>query len=169
MYARMRGRLRGGIEDGLSLCQGERLRTEHRKVEDTIGSRPLLEVVRQQLGVVVELGQQARGSLADSVIDLAAQYAQFVAWMSLDVDDRAAASAWYDRAHDWALEIDAWPRRTPRPETLRVGAPIVADAVELNRHAHKELAEVATLLDQRKSSHAGILHEELTAARSTGG
>ncbi|WP_433363062.1 XRE family transcriptional regulator [Streptosporangium sp. CA-115845] len=78
---------------------------EHRKVEDTIGSRPLLGIVRQQLGVVVELAQHARGSLADTVVDLAAQYAQFVAWMSLDVDDQAAALAWYDRAHDWALEI----------------------------------------------------------------
>ncbi|GAA5048034.1 transcriptional regulator with XRE-family HTH domain [Thermocatellispora tengchongensis] len=78
---------------------------EHRKVEDTIGSRPLLGIVRQQLGVVVELAQHARGSLADTVVDLAAQYAQFVAWMSLDIDDQAAALAWYDRAHDWALEI----------------------------------------------------------------
>ncbi|WP_068900542.1 DNA-binding protein [Planomonospora sphaerica] len=78
---------------------------EHRKVEDTIGSRPLLGIVRRQLGVVVELAQHARGPLADTVVDLAAQYAQFVAWMSLDVDDQAAALAWYDRAHDWALEI----------------------------------------------------------------
>ncbi|MEV4113700.1 XRE family transcriptional regulator [Nonomuraea sp. NPDC049695] len=77
---------------------------EHRKVEDTIGSRPLLGVVRQQLGIVVELAQSARGPIADTVVDLAAQYAQFIAWMSLDIDDQAAALAWYDRAHDWALE-----------------------------------------------------------------
>ncbi|WP_329427210.1 XRE family transcriptional regulator [Streptosporangium sp. NBC_01495] len=87
--------------DWLATCLAE-----HRKVEDTIGSRPLLGIVRQQLGVVVELARGARGSLADTVVDLAAQYAQFVAWMSLDVDDQAAALAWYDRAHDWALEID---------------------------------------------------------------
>ncbi|ACZ83073.1 helix-turn-helix domain-containing protein [Streptosporangium roseum] len=86
--------------DWLAICLAE-----HRKVEDTIGARPLLGIVRSQLGVVVELAQHARGSLADTVVDLAAQYAQFVAWMSLDVDDQAAALAWYDRAHDWALEI----------------------------------------------------------------
>ncbi|MFJ2033941.1 XRE family transcriptional regulator [Streptosporangium sp. NPDC087985] len=86
--------------DWLATCLAE-----HRKVEDTIGSRPLLGIVRQQLGVVVELAQGARGSLADTVVDLASQYAQFVAWMSLDIDDQAAALAWYDRAHDWALEI----------------------------------------------------------------
>ncbi|WP_344584947.1 XRE family transcriptional regulator [Nonomuraea roseoviolacea] len=78
---------------------------EHRKVEDTIGARPLLGIVRQQLGIVVDLAQNARGGVADTMVDLAAQYAQFVAWMSLDVDDQAAALAWYDRAHDWALEI----------------------------------------------------------------
>ncbi|WP_433369392.1 hypothetical protein [Streptosporangium sp. CA-115845] len=49
--------------------------------------------MRQQLGVVVELAQGARGSLADTVVDLASQYAQFVAWMSLDIDDQAAALA----------------------------------------------------------------------------
>ncbi|MET9066382.1 XRE family transcriptional regulator [Streptosporangium sandarakinum] len=279
---------------------------EHRKVEDTIGSRPLLGIVRQQLGVVVELAQNAHGSFADTVVDLAAQYAQFVAWMSLDVDDQAAALAWYDRAHDWALEIgdvnmatttlsmkahqawsagnarrcvrlanaarwhdgqvtpgvrgmaaqmtarghalagDARPARTlldeaealirqaaehaddepawmyfydetwfrlqrgmtelqlgnwPKaidllteglsglPESYKrdrawygsclakahseagdaaaaveVSLPVVADAVELNRHARKELVDVAALLRRRKSSQATLLHEALTAA-----
>ncbi|WP_113699138.1 helix-turn-helix transcriptional regulator [Nonomuraea lactucae] len=93
-------RIDQGTVDWLVTCLAE-----HRKVEDTIGSRPLLGVVRQQLGIVVELAQSARGTIADSVADLAAQYAQFVAWMSLDIDDQAAALAWYDRAHDWALEI----------------------------------------------------------------
>ncbi|MFI6505346.1 XRE family transcriptional regulator [Nonomuraea typhae] len=86
--------------DWLATCLAE-----HRKVEDTIGSRPLLGVVRQQLHIVVELAQSARATLADTMVDLAAQYAQFVAWMSLDIDDQASALAWYDRAHDWALEI----------------------------------------------------------------
>ncbi|NUW46511.1 XRE family transcriptional regulator [Nonomuraea rhodomycinica] len=55
--------------------------------------------------IVVELARNARGGIAGTVVDLAAQYAQFVAWMSLDIDDQAAALAWYDRAHDWAWEI----------------------------------------------------------------
>ncbi|MBB5774425.1 XRE family transcriptional regulator [Nonomuraea jabiensis] len=93
-------RIDQGTVDWLATCLAE-----HRKVEDTIGSHPLLGIVRQQLGIVVELAQSARGGIADTVVDLAAQYAQFVAWMSLDIDDQAAALAWYDRAHDWALEI----------------------------------------------------------------
>lgn len=295
------GRVDQQAVEWLKICLAE-----HRKVEDTIGARPLLGIVRQQLGTVVELAQHARGSLADSMVDLAAQYAQFVAWMSLDVDDQAAALAWYDRAHDWAVEIgdmdmaattlsmkahQAWsggnarrcvrladaarrddgrltpgvrgmatqmaarghalaakarPARTlldeaealirqaadrpdaepvwmyfydetwfrlqrgmielqlanwPKaidlltdglsglPETykrdrawygsclakahaeagdaataVQVSLPVVADAVALNRHASKELAELATLLIQRKSSQAATLHEALMAA-----
>jgi hypothetical protein len=280
---------------------------EHRKVEDTIGARPLLGIVCQQLGVVVELARHARGSLADSVVELAAQYAQFVAWMFLDVDDQAAALAWYDRAHDWALEIgdvnmatttlsmkahQAWsagnarrcvrladaarrhdgrvapgvrgmaaqmaarghaltgdvrPARTlldeaealigeaadhaddepawmyfydetwfrlqrgmielhlgnwsraidlltdglsGLPDTykrdrawygsclakahaeagdaaaaVQVSLPIAVDAIELNRHARKELTDIATVLAQRKSTHAATLHEALATKR----
>ncbi|MEV4383114.1 XRE family transcriptional regulator [Streptosporangium sp. NPDC049644] len=291
--------------DWLATCLAE-----HRKVEDTIGSRPLLGIVRQQLGVVVELAQGARGSLADTVVDLASQYAQFVAWMSLDIDDQAAALAWYDRAHDWALEIgdvnmatttlsmkahqawsagnvrrcvrladavrwhdgrvtpgvrgmaaqmaarghalagDARPARTLLDEAealirraaehaddepvwmyfydetwfrlqrgmtelhlanwpkaidlltdglsglsetykrdrawygsclakahaeagdataaVTVSLPIVADAVELNRHARKELVDVSALLEKRKSSHVITLQEALTTAGRTG-
>jgi hypothetical protein len=54
---------------------------------------------------VVEPAQSARGGIADTMVDLAAPYAQFVAWMSLDTDDQAAAPARYDRARDRALEI----------------------------------------------------------------
>ncbi|MET8141975.1 helix-turn-helix transcriptional regulator [Sphaerisporangium sp. NPDC005288] len=86
--------------DWLATCLAE-----HRKVEDSIGSRPLIGVVRQQLGVVADFANSARGPLAERIVDLAAQYAQFIAWMSLDIDDQPAALAWYDRAHDWALEI----------------------------------------------------------------
>lgn len=295
-----------GTVDWLAVCLAE-----HRKAEDTIGSRPLLGVVHQQLGIVAELARSARGAVADAVIGLAAQYAQFVAWMSLDVDDQAAALAWYDRSHDWALEAgdadmatttlsmkahQAWSagnaRRTVRlaeaayrhegrvtpgvrgmaaqmaargyalagearaartlldeaealirraadhaddepawmyfydetwfrlqrgmtelhlsnwagaadllmaglaglPDSykrdrawygsclarahaeagdaaaaLQVALPVVTDAVELNRHAHRELLDVRTLLGERGSPHAGVLGDALVAARRTPG
>ncbi|MGV9771978.1 XRE family transcriptional regulator [Streptosporangium sp. NPDC003464] len=186
---------------------------EHRKVEDTIGARPLLGIVRSQLGVVVELAQHARGSLADTVVDLAAQYAQFVAWMSLDVDDQAAEHAddepvwmyFYDET--WfrlqrgmtELHLANWPKAidlltdglSGLPESykrdrawygsclakahaeagdaaaaVQVSLPIVADAVELNRHATKELVNVATLLTRRKAPQAADLKEALVAGRT---
>ncbi|MGI5268427.1 helix-turn-helix domain-containing protein [Nonomuraea sp. CA-218870] len=77
---------------------------EHRRVEDTIGSRPLLPLVHAQLSTVADLARGARGQLADRAVAVLAQYAQFIAWMCHDSRQHAAALAWYDRVHAWAIE-----------------------------------------------------------------
>jgi transcriptional regulator with XRE-family HTH domain len=82
----------------------DRLLAEHRRAEDEIGSRPLVGIMRQQLGTVVDLYASARGPLADRVVRLASEHAQFLAWMAQDQGQTAAALAWYDRSHEWALE-----------------------------------------------------------------
>ncbi|MEV5314027.1 helix-turn-helix domain-containing protein [Streptomyces sp. NPDC052610] len=82
----------------------DRLLAEHRRAEDVIGSRPLVDVMRQQLRTVVDLYAGARGPLADRVVRLASEHAQFLAWMAQDQGQTAAALAWYDRSHEWALE-----------------------------------------------------------------
>ncbi|MGW2146083.1 hypothetical protein ACWCOT_17385 [Nonomuraea bangladeshensis] len=69
-----------------------------------LGSSPLLPVVRAQLDAVTVLAQGTPGPLAQRVVGLLGQYAQFVAWMCQDSGDHAAALAWYDRSHGWALE-----------------------------------------------------------------
>ncbi|MFI7015479.1 helix-turn-helix domain-containing protein [Streptomyces sp. NPDC050164] len=82
----------------------DRLLAEHRRAEDVIGSRPLVGVMRNQLHTVVDLYAGARGPLADRVVRLASEHAQFLAWMAQDQGQTAAALAWYDRSHEWALE-----------------------------------------------------------------
>ncbi|MFC9507559.1 helix-turn-helix domain-containing protein [Streptomyces sp. NPDC057002] len=82
----------------------DRLLAEHRRAEDVIGSRPLVEVMRRQLHTVVDLYAAASGPLADRVVRLASEHAQFLAWMAQDQGQTAAALAWYDRSHEWALE-----------------------------------------------------------------
>ncbi|MFK4068110.1 helix-turn-helix domain-containing protein [Streptomyces sp. NPDC029674] len=82
----------------------DHLLAEHRRAEDVIGSRPLVDVMRQQLRTVVGMYSSARGPLADRVVRLASEHAQFLAWMAQDQDQTAAALAWYDRSHEWALE-----------------------------------------------------------------
>jgi transcriptional regulator with XRE-family HTH domain len=77
---------------------------EHRRVEDSVGARPLLGLIRCQLLTVAQFTRNARGPLADRLTGLAAEYAQFLAWMCIDVRDHAGGLAWYDRAHDWAQE-----------------------------------------------------------------
>lgn len=90
--------------DAATLDWLDRLLAEHRRAEDHIGSRPLVGVMHQQLQTVVDLHAGARDALADRVVRLAAEHAQFLAWMAQDQAQLAAALAWYDRAHEWALE-----------------------------------------------------------------
>ncbi|NEY34176.1 helix-turn-helix domain-containing protein [Streptomyces sp. PRKS01-65] len=90
--------------DAATLDWLDRLLAEHRRAEDEIGSRPLVGLMRQQLRTVVDLYGSARGPLADRVVRLASEHAQFLAWMAQDQGQTAAALAWYDRSHEWALE-----------------------------------------------------------------
>lgn len=82
----------------------ERTLAEHRRVNDTVGATPLLGLIRSQLSVVAGFTRSASGPLAGQLVDLAAQYAQFVAWMCIEIRDHGAGLAWYDRARDWAEE-----------------------------------------------------------------
>ncbi|MFE1929693.1 hypothetical protein ACFW95_04840 [Streptomyces sp. NPDC059474] len=90
--------------DAATLDWLDRLLAEHRRAEDRIGSRPLVDVMRQQLHTVVNLYAGARGRLTDRVVRLASEHAQFLAWMAQDQAQTASALAWYDRSHEWALE-----------------------------------------------------------------
>ncbi len=90
--------------DAATLDWLDRLLAEHRRAEDEIGSRPLAALMRQQLRTVVDLYGSARGPLAGRVVRLASEHAQFLAWMAQDQGKTAAALAWYDRSHEWALE-----------------------------------------------------------------
>src|SRR6266516_914346 len=76
----------------------------HRRLEDAVGGAPLRGVVGQQLGIVAGLVPGTSGPGGVRLVCLAAQYAQFIAWMCVDGGDHAAASAWYDRAYGWAAE-----------------------------------------------------------------
>ncbi|MBV6699362.1 helix-turn-helix domain-containing protein [Kitasatospora aureofaciens] len=98
-------RVRGGMRlDRPSLEAMERLLAEHRRAEDTLGSRVMNGVVAAQFEEVAGLYDQARGPLADRLVKLLAEYAQFLAWMAQDQDDAPAALGWFDRSYDWALE-----------------------------------------------------------------
>jgi transcriptional regulator with XRE-family HTH domain len=79
---------------------------EHRRAEDTIGARPIFGLIRAQLAVVAAFTHSASLALGDRLTGLAAQYAQFLAWMSVDTGNHGPALAWYDRAHDWAIEAE---------------------------------------------------------------
>ncbi|WP_269854565.1 helix-turn-helix domain-containing protein [Streptomyces sp. RPT161] len=105
LLARVTSAVNGSTRpDSATLDWFDRLLAEHRRAEDLIGSRPLVDVMRQQLRTVVGLHGCAAGALSDRVVRLAAEHAQFLAWMAQDQGASAAALAWYDRSHEWALE-----------------------------------------------------------------
>ncbi|MEU1282592.1 helix-turn-helix domain-containing protein [Streptomyces sp. NPDC005805] len=102
---RLVGVKRGGLRlDAASLDTMDALLAAHRRAEDTVGSRTVAPLVRAQFEEVAALYDQARGPLADRVVRLLAEYAQFLAWMAQDQDNAPVALGWFDRSYDWALE-----------------------------------------------------------------
>jgi transcriptional regulator with XRE-family HTH domain len=98
-------KVRSGLRlDTASLEAMERLLAEHRRAEDTLGSRVMNGVVAAQFESVAGLYDQARGPLADRLVKLLAEHAQFLAWMAQDQDNAPVALGWFDRSYDWALE-----------------------------------------------------------------
>ncbi|RLU85030.1 DNA-binding protein [Streptomyces griseocarneus] len=95
---------RGMRLDVASLEAMEGMLAAHRRAEDTLGSRVMNGVVTAQFEKVAGLYDQARGPLADRLVKLMAEYAQFLAWMAQDQDNAPAALGWFDRSYDWALE-----------------------------------------------------------------
>lgn len=78
---------------------------EQRRLEDHIGSAPLIEPVRAQLATLEALVTEARGPVRPRVLDVAAQWAEFAGWLYTSTERPQQAGARYDRAAEWAMEI----------------------------------------------------------------
>src|SRR6266545_2809152 len=89
-----------GIVDALAAVLAGQRRTE-----DLLGSAPLIEPVEAQLSVVETLVIEARGGLRPGVVDIAAQWAQFYAWLHASNGKLTKADLMYDRAIVWAAEV----------------------------------------------------------------
>jgi transcriptional regulator with XRE-family HTH domain len=89
-----------GVVDALAAVLADQRRTE-----DLLGSAPLIQPVKAQLGVVETLAIEAHGDLRLRVVDIAAQWAQFLAWLHASIGDLRKADQMYDRAIVWAAEV----------------------------------------------------------------
>ncbi|MEU4775805.1 helix-turn-helix transcriptional regulator [Micromonospora sp. NPDC023644] len=76
----------------------------YRRLEDAIGSGPIMAPVRAHLDTVACLLRDARHDVRPSVLDMAAQWAQFAGWLSIARGEERAATVWHARALDWATE-----------------------------------------------------------------
>ncbi|MQA84090.1 MAG: helix-turn-helix domain-containing protein [Streptosporangiales bacterium] len=77
---------------------------EQRRLEDRVGSAPLVAPVRAQLATLEAVVIQARGPVRPRVLDVAAQWAEFAGWLNTNTERAGEARAWYDRAAEWAAE-----------------------------------------------------------------
>ncbi|MEO3771340.1 helix-turn-helix transcriptional regulator [Micromonospora sp. B9E7] len=76
----------------------------YRRLEDAIGSGPIMAPVRAHLGTVTGLLRHAPPDVRPRVVDLAGQWAQFAGWLSMARGDGRAATIWNARALQWATE-----------------------------------------------------------------
>ncbi len=99
LAARNPGRLDRAVVGSL-----EAVLAAERRLEDQIGSVPMLKTVAAQLTVVGELTSAARSPLRGEVLGIAGQYAQFAGWLNANAGRSSEAGALYDRALGWAAE-----------------------------------------------------------------
>lgn len=77
-----------------------------RRLEDTIGSEPLLEPVRAQLGTITAMVADARGQVRKHVVNVAGQWTQYYGWLCVSIGRLDKASVMLDRALQHAIESD---------------------------------------------------------------
>lgn len=77
-----------------------------RRTEDVIGSGLMIAPVHGQLQTIEHLAREARGPVRPSLINVAAQWAQFAAWLYANTRDLATGEALMRRAIEWAVDAD---------------------------------------------------------------
>ncbi|MFG2049919.1 multiprotein-bridging factor 1 family protein [Micromonospora sp. NPDC048935] len=76
----------------------------YRRLEDAVGSGPIMGPVRTHLSTVTDLLREAPQDLLPRIVDVAGQWAQFVGWLSIARGEVRAATVWNARALQWATE-----------------------------------------------------------------
>lgn len=76
----------------------------YRRLEDAIGSRPIMSPVRAHLETVMGLLGDAPQDVRLRLINVAGQWAQFAGWLSIAQGEQRAATVWNARALRWAVE-----------------------------------------------------------------
>lgn len=80
------------------------LLASYRRLEDAVGSGPIIGPVRAHLDTVTSLLRGAPHDLRPRVVDVAGQWAQFAGWLSIARGEVRAATVWNARALQWATE-----------------------------------------------------------------
>ncbi|MEU5962522.1 helix-turn-helix transcriptional regulator [Micromonospora parva] len=76
----------------------------YRRLEDAIGSGPIMGTVHAHLDTVTGLLRDAPHDVRPCLVDVAGQWAQFAGWLSIVQGAERAATLWNARALRWATE-----------------------------------------------------------------
>lgn len=136
----------------------------NRRLEDTIGSGALLEPTVSQLWLIENLVAEARGPARPSLVDVAAQWAQFAGWLHANSGKHDAGASYYDRALEWATEAgnvdmvsEALSLKGQQAWTLgRVGPVIgLSQAAQRDRNAYPGQHAISAAQEARGHAMAG--------------
>jgi len=84
----------------------KRTLADQRHVEDVVGPRPMISTARAEADLIASLLPQTRERVRADLLRVGSQYAQFLGWMHTDTGENEAALCWYDRAMEWAQEVN---------------------------------------------------------------
>ncbi len=76
-----------------------------RRIEDSIGSAPLIPAVVTQLNTIEQMVIEARDPVRRPLLDVAAQWSQFAGWLHASVGATGKALAHLNTTQEWATEI----------------------------------------------------------------
>lgn len=77
-----------------------------RRLEDMIGSAPVIRPVGGHLAFVEQLAAEARGSIRRQVVDQAGQWAEYIGWLHTALERYDDANRWFSRSLEWAIEAE---------------------------------------------------------------
>jgi transcriptional regulator with XRE-family HTH domain len=78
--------------------------TEQRRLDDVLGSTPLLEPVAAFLRRIEAMVTDAQDPIREPVLRMAAQWAQFAGWLNTATENWSQAEHWFGTALVWASE-----------------------------------------------------------------
>lgn len=77
----------------------------HTKADHAMGSRMVIDVVREQTRQAEQWTRDARGAVREPLLRIVSRYAEFCGWVHQDQGDYAAADQWTRRAVEMAQEL----------------------------------------------------------------
>lgn len=83
-----------------------RLLAAQRSLDDTLGAAHIVESVTATADTVAVMVREVTGPTRPALVAVAAQWAQFTAWLHMSVGRWAPTRTWLANAAEWAAEVD---------------------------------------------------------------